>query len=557
MSGSEIASPPEEGYTESSASPPSRLRRMARASRHHWILSLFAVVVVVAAGAGLYVWSRVDSVLSVSNVAVSYVVPSAPHLVAGNGETVYRIDPTQSSVTYGVDENVVGQTANHATGTTNGIAGDLAISASDPSASRVGKIVINVEQLHSDNNLRDATIRKDYLESEANPLASFTTTGITGLPASLNEGKTYHFTLNGNLTVKGVAAPVSWQATGSVQGGKLTATATTTVKMSTFGVGPINLAGLISTSDSVSLTFKLVALDPSKFTVPDQIAAPASARGSGSGPSFKTVVAPILAANCASCHEPGQVGATHWQLATAADASQVADGLRVVTQARYMPPWPASSLGVPLLHSKAISAADISAIAAWANAGGKLDEPASTPIKATAPKPGTQPRADIVLRCAQGYAGSLNQPNDYRCFVLDPHITKPTYMTGYEVTPDKYTEIHHAQIFHIDATQASEGDAMSGKDGKPGWSCFAGPGLPDRGASKKLSAADGSAKLRRGAHRASANPDWWRDGCRVRTRSSTRTALACCSSRATRWCCRSTTTTTGRPCRIAPPCRCS
>ena len=113
-------------------------------------------------------------------------------------------------MTYGVDENVVGQTANHASGTTNGIAGDLAIDANDPSSSRVGKIVINLEQLHSDNNLRDATIRKSYLASEANPLATFTTTSVTGLPASLTEGKTYHFTLNGDLTVKGVTAPASW-----------------------------------------------------------------------------------------------------------------------------------------------------------------------------------------------------------------------------------------------------------------------------------------------------------------------------------------------------------
>jgi len=498
MSGTDNTHEPEAGYAEPAPARQGRLQRVARASRHHWILSLFALVVVVAVGVGVYVYSQVAPILSVSNVAVSYVVPSAPRLVAGNGETVYRIDPTQSSVTYGVDENIVGQTAHHATGTTNGIAGDLAIDAGDPSSSRVGKIVINLEQLHSDNNLRDATIRKSYLASEANPLATFTTTRVTGLPASLTEGTTYHFTLDGDLTVKGVTAPASWAVTGSVQGGKLTATATTTVKMSTYGIGPINLAGFVSTGDAVTLTFKLVALDPSKFTVPDQIAAPASSRGSGSGPSFKTVVAPILASNCASCHEAGQVGAAHWQLSTAADASKVADGLRVVTQAKYMPPWPASSVGVPLLHSRAMSAADISAITAWANAGGKLDEPSDTPIRPAAPKAGTQPRADVVMKMPQAYTGTLANVNDYRCFVLDPHLTKAMYMTGFKVTPDQITEIHHAQIFHIDAAQATEGQAMSGQDGRPGWSCYAGPGLPDRGAFKKLSGAAGQARVRRG-----------------------------------------------------------
>ena len=79
---------PEEGYTDASPARPSRLQRMARASRQP--LDPVAVArwsCVVAVGAGLYVYSQVAPILSVSNVAVSYVVPSAPHLVAGNGET--------------------------------------------------------------------------------------------------------------------------------------------------------------------------------------------------------------------------------------------------------------------------------------------------------------------------------------------------------------------------------------------------------------------------------------------------------------------------------------
>ncbi len=39
------------------------------------------------------------------------------------------------------------------------------------------------------------------------------------------------------------------------------------------------------------------------------------------------------------------------------------------------------------------------------------------------------------MKMPQAYQGTLANTNDYRCFVLDPHITKPTYMTGYTVTP--------------------------------------------------------------------------------------------------------------------------
>jgi polyisoprenoid-binding protein YceI len=472
---------PEPGYADATPAKAPWYRRAARASRSHWVLSSLAVVLVAVLGGALYVWSQVEPVLSVANVAVNYTVPDAPHLVASNGETVYRIDPSKSSLTYGVDEQLIGQSAHTAHGTTNGIAGDLAVNANHPSASRIGKVVVNVEQLHSDNNLRDQQIRQRYLESKTYPLVTFQTTKLTGLPAKVVDGTTYSFTMSGNLTVHGVTGPATWKVTGKIANGQLDATGTTTVKMSTFGVGPINLAGLVSTGDKVALTLKLHALDPSKYTVPTTIAAPAGANGSGKGPSFKEEVQPILEQNCASCHQPNTVGYAHYKLTTAGDASQVADGLRTVTQARYMPPWPASDLGVPLLHSKALSQKDIDTIAAWASAGGKLDEPASTPITPAVSKPGTMPRADVVMRLPQAYTGSLSNPNDYRCFVLDPHITKLTYMTGYAVTPDKITEIHHAQIFHIDAAQAKAGEQLSGSDGKPGWSCYAGPSLPDNG----------------------------------------------------------------------------
>ena len=61
--------------------------------------------------------------------------------------------------------------------------------------------------------------------------------------------------------------------------------------------------------------------------------------------------------------------------------------------------------------------------------------------------------------------------------MLDPGFTEPTYVTGYTVTADQRQEIHHAQIFHIDAAQAADGEQRSGKDGRPGWQCYGGPAL--------------------------------------------------------------------------------
>ena len=85
----------------------------------HWrrVWWIGAGVVVVAAGVLLWGWSRYGSLLGTPKYrTVAYTVPAAPRLVAGSGETVYRIDPTRSQLTYRVAERIVGQTASHATG---------------------------------------------------------------------------------------------------------------------------------------------------------------------------------------------------------------------------------------------------------------------------------------------------------------------------------------------------------------------------------------------------------------------------------------------------------
>ena len=77
---------------------------------------------------------------------------------------------------------------------------------------------------------------------------------------------------------------------------------------------------------------------------------------------------------------------------TAGDASTVADGLGTVVQSGYMPPWPASQVGVPLAHAKTLDEKTIKELLAWADAGGQLDEPASTPIEPAASPTGVVPR---------------------------------------------------------------------------------------------------------------------------------------------------------------------
>lgn len=452
--------------------PPATRRRWLPKKR--WIGSAALVVLVVVGVRAYQVW-RDNFTVADRYKHVAYDVPRAPHLVARNGQTVYRIDPTRSQLSYRVAEKIAGATASHATGTTHGVAGDVAVDPKNPAASRVGTIVANVEQFHSDKDLRDARIRKDFLESARYPLATFKVSRLSGLPASLSQGRTYRFTMAGTAKVKATTAPVRWNVTAKLTNGELHATAVAHIKLSTFDAGPISIAGLVSTSDDATLTFTLTAVDPSKHAVPTQISVPAGVKPHGASPSFSKTIQPMLEQNCASCHAKGQVGAEHWQLERAGDAADIAAGIGTVTKARYMPPWPASSKGVPLVHVKTLSPKQIDEFARWAEAGGKLDVPRSTPVKPDVHHSGVHPRHDQVLRLPKPYEGSKSVPNDYRCFPLDPKLTQTRYLTGYEFLGDQLREIHHVQVFRIPAALVGRATARDGSDGKPGYSCYAGP----------------------------------------------------------------------------------
>jgi polyisoprenoid-binding protein YceI len=443
-------------------------------------------VLVLALGAAGYIgWTQVKPTIEARKYAnVTDEVPEAPRLTAEAGEQLFRIDPTRSSLTYEIEERFVGRSASTATGTTKAVAGDLAINEADLEASRVGTIVVDIEQFRSDNNLRDARIRKDFLESHTYPLATFDLTGISGLSGSLDEGAEATFQIEGNVTIRDQAAPATFDVTASYVDGELTATATTTAKLSRFDAGPISIAGLVTTSDEVKLTLELTAVDPATSDVATEVAVDERV-GTGDAPSFSKDVLPIIEANCASCHNPGQMASDTIRIETAADVAAISDGIKTVTQTRYMPPWPASDAGVELLHDPRLSDEDLATLAAWSDAGGPLDVDASTPVEMTEEAAGLLPRKDQTVRI-EPYTGVQTNTNDYRCFVLDPGLTEEQFLTGYTFEPDVLRQIHHVQVFQITESQKETAAQIAGKDGRSGWQCYAGPSLRGERVSDRL-----------------------------------------------------------------------
>ena len=426
-------------------------------------------------------WSYFSST-QLSEVIAAPGVPDAPKLApTGPDEVVYRIDAYRSSVSYEVEEILAGK-SNTARGTTSGIAGDIRVDNTDPDASTIGEIVVNVEQLKSDQTLRDNRLRHDFLQSTEYPLATLTTTSVTGFPDAIVDGVEYDLQVTSDLKVRDITKPYTFAAKATRSGESLRISATIETKLSEFGIGPISLGPLVSTGNDAKLIIEIDARDIDGDPVEGELATgpETSVAHPTEGPSFSTDVQPILERNCASCHTPGESGSQVWTLATAADASAAGRGLELVTSTGYMPPWPASDVGIPLQHPRKLSDADVKTIADWAAADAALDVDPTTKIEASPDELEGQYaiRDDLVLAGAEPYLGSTELKNDYRCQVLDPGFTVPTFITGFEFRPDQRENVHHALGFKVDRAILAEMKDLDAKDPGAGWQCFAGMSGP-------------------------------------------------------------------------------
>jgi polyisoprenoid-binding protein YceI len=187
--------------------------------------------------------------------------PDPPQPQAEASLTIYKIVPGESTVTYEVGETFFNQNNrfNLAVGVTPQVTGDIQVDTANPQNSKIGEVQVDVSQFKSDSGRRDGAIRSRFLQSATYPIATFTPTSFEGLPDTYTEGQEITFKVTGDLTIKEATKPVTFDVTVKLEGGTLTGTATTTILMSDFGVGPIELAGMLGTEDQVKLTMAFVA----------------------------------------------------------------------------------------------------------------------------------------------------------------------------------------------------------------------------------------------------------------------------------------------------------
>jgi hypothetical protein len=70
--------------------------------------------------------------------------------------------------------------------------------------------------------------------------------------------------------------------------------------------------------------------------------------------------------------------------------------------------------------------------------------------------------------------------DEYRCVLLDPHLTKPEFLTGTQFLPQNVPIAHHAIVYAIPPESAAVARAKDAATPGEGWTCFGGDELDTR-----------------------------------------------------------------------------
>jgi polyisoprenoid-binding protein YceI len=174
----------------------------------------------------------------------------------------FAIVPQQSQAQYAVEEEFFGQAVPFVTavGTTNAIEGAVTLDFANEGVSIANStFTVDISTLTSDSGRRDRAIRERWLESSRFPEATFVASSVQNLPPDADFGKDVSFQVSGDLTVRDVANPVTWDMTAKLDGETLTGNASTFLFMRDFGFEPPDIGGILRVTDGVTVTVQFTA----------------------------------------------------------------------------------------------------------------------------------------------------------------------------------------------------------------------------------------------------------------------------------------------------------
>jgi polyisoprenoid-binding protein YceI len=194
---------------------------------------------------------------SLSLLALLLAAASAPAAAQTTGSRIrYDVAADGNEARYRVREQLARiDFPSDAVGSTSNVTGQLVVEADGRVVEDASRITIDLSTLSTDSERRDNYVRRRTLVTDTFPTAVFVPSELRGLTFPLADGE-HTFQMIGDLTIRNVAQPTTWEVTARVADGVVTGLAKTALTFDQFQMTKPRVGSVLSVDDEIRLEYE-------------------------------------------------------------------------------------------------------------------------------------------------------------------------------------------------------------------------------------------------------------------------------------------------------------
>lgn len=188
---------------------------------------------------------------------------------AVEGMRTFVVVPDQSTASYLVDEEFFGGALDKlginageydVVGSTQEVSGQFELNLEEGTIG-ANEFTVQIDTLSTDQDRRDNWVREQDPAFAQFPIATFVASGIENAPSDYSDGEEVTFQLVGDLTVRDVTVPMTFDVTATLDGNTITGVAIADTLLSDFGINPPNFANTLAVQDAFQIQMELTAVE--------------------------------------------------------------------------------------------------------------------------------------------------------------------------------------------------------------------------------------------------------------------------------------------------------
>src|SRR6266851_8974991 len=161
--------------------------------------------------------------------------------------------------------------------------------------------------------------------------------------------------------------------------------------------------------------------------------------------TFNKNIAPIVYANCSSCHRPGE--AAPFSLLSYQDVAKKAKLIAAVTASRQMPPWKAEPASFAYRDERRLKDTEIALLQEWVKQGTPEGNAADKPAPPEFKSGWRLGEPDLVVEMPVAYHIPAEGPDIYRNIAFPLGLTEDKWITAIDMRLTARAVVHHVLYF--------------------------------------------------------------------------------------------------------------